>query len=79
MLNTLHVRRAERRWSQRTLAMKAGIGFDRYFRIEKGYTEPTPDECTAIADALQIGVDVAFPPPPPEPDQAGATHDASAA
>jgi transcriptional regulator with XRE-family HTH domain len=61
MENTLRVRRAERRLSQKRLAQAAGIGFDRYFRIENEYTEPTTEEQAAIAAALGVVVDVAFP------------------
>lgn len=61
MENTLRVRRAEREVSQRDLALKAGLHPDRYWRIEKGYTEPTPEECEAIAAALEVAAEVAFP------------------
>lgn len=61
MVNTLRVRRAEREISQRDLAAKAGLHPDRYWRIEKGYTDPTPQECEAIAVALGAAVDVVFP------------------
>lgn len=38
--------------SQYALALKADLGFNRYWRIEKGYSFPTPEECDAIAQAL---------------------------
>lgn len=63
MENTLRVRRAERRLSQKRLALAAGIGFDRYFRIENEYTQPTSGEQQAIAAALGIDVPTAFPQP----------------
>lgn len=62
MENTLRVERARRCWSQKRLAVAAGIGFDRYFRIEKGYTEPTREEQDAIARALALEVAEVFPP-----------------
>lgn len=61
MVNTLRVRRAEREISQRDLAAKAGLHPDRYWRIEKGYTDPTAQEQAAIAEALAVPVALAFP------------------
>jgi len=61
MVNTLRVRRAERRLSQKRLAQAAGISFDRYFRIENEYTEPTTEERASLAAALEVAQDVVFP------------------
>ncbi len=62
MKNTLRIRRAERdAISQRDLAQLAGISPDRYWRIEKGYADPTEDERAALALALDCGCDVLFP------------------
>lgn len=47
--------------SQERMALDAGLGANRYFRIEKGYAEPTPAEMTAIAKALGVSVRRAFP------------------
>jgi transcriptional regulator with XRE-family HTH domain len=57
----LHVRRAERRLSQRRIAQIAGISYDRYWRIENGYAEPTTDERTMLAAALGTTVEELFP------------------
>ena len=62
--NTLRVRRAEvghKGISQRALAKKAGIPFNRYWHIEQGYTEPTEAEREALALALGCELAIAFP------------------
>lgn len=61
--NRLRVLRADRRISQMDLALEVGMGRDRLWRIENGYTEPTEDEMVAIANALGAQVDEAFPQP----------------
>ena len=61
MQNTLRVRRAERRLSQRRVAHETGIGFDRYWRIENDYTTPTAEERTALAAVFGVSEDVVFP------------------
>jgi len=59
------------------LAKTAGIGYDRYWRIEKGYIESTADERTAIADALGCVVaDIAFPLVPGHSDESAASTEA---
>jgi transcriptional regulator with XRE-family HTH domain len=63
MVNTrLRVLRAERGLSQMETASKAGIAVNRYWRIENGYAEPTPDEQDAIAlKAFGVETRQAFP------------------
>lgn len=47
--------------SQRKLALRAGIGPDRYWRIEDGWTEATDDEKARIAEVLGVHVrDIKF-------------------
>lgn len=48
LANTLHIRRAEHRVTQRDAAKALGIGLTRYWEIEKGYTEPTDAERAAL-------------------------------
>jgi transcriptional regulator with XRE-family HTH domain len=64
MENTLHVRRAERRVNQTLVAKALGMGRDRYFRIERGYTEPTADEQVAIVRYFGEPHSVLFPGSP---------------
>jgi transcriptional regulator with XRE-family HTH domain len=52
MINTLRIRRAERRASQMRLAEQAGISHNRYWRIENGHAVPTEVERSALAAAL---------------------------
>lgn len=52
--NRLKVLRAERTVSQRAVASAAGIQFDRYWRIENGYTEADPGEQKAIARVMGL-------------------------
>jgi len=62
MKNTLRIRRAERDGlSQRDLAQRAGISTDRYWRIEKGYVDPTDQERAALAAVLDVDESVVFP------------------
>jgi len=61
MTNRLRVARAEHRLSQMQTASAAQIGFNRYWRIENGYTDPTPEEREALAQALSATVDQLFP------------------
>lgn len=42
--NRLRVLRAERAVPQIEVASLIGVGLDRYWRIEKGYYEPTDEE-----------------------------------
>lgn len=58
----MRVRRAELNGlSQQDAALRAGLTRDRYWRIEKGYTEPTAIECMAIAVALSTTAEQLFP------------------
>ena len=54
MTNTLRVRRAERGLSQIDLARAAGLERNRYWTIEKGYSQPRAEERAALASALGI-------------------------
>lgn len=57
----LRVRRAELDVSQIQVASGAGMGLDRFWRIENGVVEPTPAERKAIAKALKAKADDLFP------------------
>lgn len=59
--NKLRVLRAEKRLTQLDAAARAKIGATRFWKIENGYIEPTPEERTAIARALRVAVSDAFP------------------
>src|SRR5258708_28796314 len=52
MQNTLRIRRAELRVSQRKLAKQTRIEVTRLWKLENDYAEPTPEERRSIADAL---------------------------
>lgn len=55
--NRLRVLRAELNISQDDLAVKADIQRVRYWKIEKGYLEPTAGECKSLAKALRVSED----------------------
>lgn len=57
----LRVLRAERGLSQMDTAAKAKLGLNRYWRIENGYSDPSPDERDAIAAAFEVTTGEAFP------------------
>jgi transcriptional regulator with XRE-family HTH domain len=59
----LRVRRAALEMNQFEVAAAAGIGRDRFCRIELGYADPTPDEQKAIAKALKAKRDDLFGEP----------------
>lgn len=66
MENTLRVRRAEksdggRMLSQRKVAIGARIAFNRYWRIELDYVDPTPQEIKALARYFRCDAAVLFP------------------
>jgi transcriptional regulator with XRE-family HTH domain len=61
--NRLRVMRAEKRITQIDAAAKAGIGVTRFWRIENGYTDPTPGERERIAKALRVSSSEVFPEP----------------
>lgn len=54
MQNSLRIRRAELRVSQRRLAKLAGIEVTRLWKLENDYSDPTPDERRAIAESLGV-------------------------
>lgn len=62
MTNRLRVARAERGVNQEQVASAIGVYRDRYFRIEKGYAEPTKDEQAQLAEFFGMPVKKLFPP-----------------
>jgi transcriptional regulator with XRE-family HTH domain len=59
--NRLRVVRADRRITQMDTALKSGVSLNRVWRIENGYSDPTPTEQAAIARALKADVAEVFP------------------
>jgi len=59
--NRLRVVRAEKRISQIDAAAKARVSINRWWRIENGYNDATPEERQRIAQALGVDVEIAFP------------------
>lgn len=59
--NRLRVLRAEHRLTQMNLARRIGVGTYRYWQIENGYAEATPDERAALAKALKVPQVEVFP------------------
>jgi transcriptional regulator with XRE-family HTH domain len=57
----LRVRRAALEMNQFAVASAAGMGRDRYLRIELGYAEPDAAERKAIARALKAKAADLFP------------------
>ncbi len=57
----LKAARARTGRDQHEVAQRARILYSRYVRIENGYTAPTPAEVRAIARALQVPMEEAFP------------------
>jgi transcriptional regulator with XRE-family HTH domain len=57
----LRVRRAELDVSQIEVASAAGMGLDRFWRIENGVVNPSPAEEKAIARALKAKTSDLFP------------------
>jgi transcriptional regulator with XRE-family HTH domain len=57
----LRVRRAALEMNQFEAAAAAGMGRDRFLRIELGYADPTPAEQKAIAKALKAKAVDLFP------------------
>jgi transcriptional regulator with XRE-family HTH domain len=62
MGNRLRVQRAERRQSQMAVAAALAMSFNRYWRIENGYTVPTDDERVLLATHFQTTPSELFPP-----------------
>lgn len=59
--NTLRIRRAERAVNQFDVAAVLGISRDRYWRIEKGYAQPTDAEREALVRYFDVPPAVLFP------------------
>lgn len=57
----LRVLRAEARQTQYETAHRAGLGVNRYWRIENGWADPTSADKAAIAKALRVSQSDAFP------------------
>lgn len=53
---TLRIRRVELDLTQMRTARASGLDINRYWRIENGEVDPTPDEQKAIAKALKAKV-----------------------
>jgi len=60
-INRLKVLRAEQRKSQLDVAIAGGFKEYRYWRIENGYIDPTPEERAALAGVFKVGVGEVFP------------------
>lgn len=61
--NRLRVLRAEKRLTQLDTAARAKVSITRYWKIENGYTDPTPSERAALSRALRVSEADAFPQP----------------
>lgn len=59
--NRLRVLRAERRITQMDAAAKSKIGVTRFWRIENGYAEPTPEERERLAKLFKVSESDVFP------------------
>ena len=59
--NRLKVLRAEHRLSQMDTADRASIPYNRFWRIENGYTDPTDEERQALAAVFGVAVSRVFP------------------
>jgi transcriptional regulator with XRE-family HTH domain len=59
--NRLRVIRADKRLTQLDTATRAGVPMTRYWKIENGYLDPTPEERKAIAKVLRVTESDAFP------------------
>lgn len=57
----LRVLRAKYRVSQMKAAAYLGVGHNRYWRIENGFQEPTPDEREKLAKLLRTTEAELFP------------------
>jgi len=75
MINTLYIRRHERRISQMALARACGIPFYRYWKLENEYVEPRPSDREALSAYFGVPDSVIFPE---RPDAAAAADDAAA-
>lgn len=61
MINTLRVRRAERRVTQLKLAQAIGVSQSQISLIENGDVEPTPEQIRKMARFLKAPPAVLFP------------------
>jgi transcriptional regulator with XRE-family HTH domain len=59
--NRLRLARAEKRITQLDTAAAVGMNQSRYWMIENGYRDATPDERAALARVLGSTVDALFP------------------
>jgi transcriptional regulator with XRE-family HTH domain len=57
----LRVIRAERNLTQMKVAFRAKIHINHYWRIENGWTHPSPDEQERIAKVFDLPVSDVFP------------------
>lgn len=57
----MRVLRAETRKNQLDTAREAGLSLSRYWRIENGYNDPTPEERQKLARVLKVQESDAFP------------------
>jgi len=71
--NRLRVFRAEYGITQIALAVKVGLSQTRYWRIENGYDQPTPEERAKLAKVLQTTEDELWPPRTPAAPSTEAT------
>lgn len=64
MKNRLRLHRAlkgDNGVTQYDVSQALGLHRDRYWRIEKGYTDPTDDERAALAEYFGVGQSALFP------------------
>ena len=59
--NRLRVLRAEKRWPQMEVAERAGMGLNRYWKIENERAVPEPAERKRIAKVFGVPEADAFP------------------
>jgi len=64
--NRLKVLRASANLSQLDTAIEAGIPQHRYWLIENGYREPTPDERSTLAKIFKVAESEVFQTPAAE-------------
>lgn len=61
MKNRLRVLRADRRFTQRSVARKIKIGTYRFWQIENDYIDPAPDEQERLAKLFKVPIPDIFP------------------
>lgn len=59
--NKLRVLRADKRLTQMDTAIKAKVSITRYWKIENGYVEATPEERARLSRVLGVTEADAFP------------------